>query len=71
LLHVSQGVDYCAGECSYVDAHSNYPWCATKSGVTDGYYTGAAGEVNWDYCGCCGERSAALLDSLKHIFVVN
>ena len=46
---------YPAGQCSYVDAAFDFPWCSITASATT--FTGAAGANNWDYCsGLCGKR---------------
>jgi hypothetical protein len=43
-----KGVDYAAGQCTYVDSSNALPWCSFVANTTD--FSLGAGDVNWDYC---------------------
>ena len=47
-----QGVSYPQNTCIYQDGDDSCPWCATAVGATS--FFGSAGQINWDYCNCCG-----------------
>ena len=45
-------VTFPSSTCIYDESGFQCPWCGLVAGTTA--YAGAPGQINWDYCSCCG-----------------